>query len=197
MTATEPASDAALVDLEPMEGGGPGRWIVLGVLGVVLLLGVALAVLLSSGRAPDRIAMLGRQAPAVELTTVDDVGVWSTSFAGKPVIVNFWNTWCEPCLQEAPALRAFADLHAGDDVALLAIVRDDEDLVAIRAYVEKYPSAWTVLLDPQQQAALGFGTRGQPETFAISPSGVVVAAQYGPASVRDLEVMLEAARAAG
>jgi hypothetical protein len=60
--------------------------------------------------------------------------------------------------------------------------------------VKKNDVAWTVALDPGSVAALDFGTRGQPETYAISPSGVVAAAKYGPMSSRELELFLAAAR---
>jgi hypothetical protein len=56
---------------------------------------------------------------------------------------------------------------------------------------------WTVALDPGDQAALDFATRGQPETLAVSPTGMVVASQYGPMSVTDLEQFLAVARAQG
>ena len=56
---------------------------------------------------------------------------------------------------------------------------------------------WTVARDPGDQAALDFATRGQPETLAISPSGVVAASQYGPMTVAELERFLAAARAYG
>jgi hypothetical protein len=56
---------------------------------------------------------------------------------------------------------------------------------------------WTVARDPGDQAALDFATRGQPETLAISPSGVVAASQYGPMTAAQLEKFLAAARAYG
>jgi len=193
--STEPATSELAV--------GPGSgfrrgWIVLVVLAVVLVVGVVFAFRLSAG-APSERAMLGKPAPTVALTTLAGEPVSSADFMGRPIIVNFWNTWCEPCLQEAPALEQFAELVAtrDTDVALLAIVRDEDDTNAVREYVERNGVEWTVLLDPKQAAALGYGTRGQPETYAISPSGVVVGAQYGPVSVEDLDLMLRAAQAAG
>ena len=78
-------------------------------------------------------------------------------------------------------------------VAFVGIVRDDRER-AVRDYVAAEGIDWSVAMDPSARAALDFGTRGQPETFAISPEGVIAGAQIGPASVRDLETMLRAAR---
>ncbi len=56
---------------------------------------------------------------------------------------------------------------------------------------------WTIALDPKSLAALDFGTRGQPETYAISPSGVVAAAKIGPMASGELDTFLAAARQTG
>jgi cytochrome c biogenesis protein CcmG/thiol:disulfide interchange protein DsbE len=190
--------DEPFVDERATPRRGLGRgWIVIAVLGVVLVVGVGFAIRLSNGAAPDRIAMLGKPMPDLTLQTLDGADVTTASLTGQPTIINFWNTWCVPCLEEAPALRDFANLHATDGTNLVAIVRDDDDTTAVREYVADKDVQWNVVLDPNQQAALGFGTRGQPETYAISPSGIVVAAQYGPVSVENLDVMLRTARAAG
>src|SRR5262249_11864948 len=110
------------------------------------------------------------------------------------VIVNFWNSWCIPCQQEHPALVEFYRRHAADPgFAMVGIVRDDtED--AVRSYVADEGVPYTVALDPGAQASLDFGTRGQPETYAISPDGVIAGTQFGPSSVTNLEQMYAAAR---
>jgi cytochrome c biogenesis protein CcmG/thiol:disulfide interchange protein DsbE len=109
--------------------------------------------------------------------------------------VNFWNSWCIPCEQEAPALQQFYAAHKDDsDFAMVGIVRDDTT-GDVRTYVKDNDVGWTIALDPQNEAALDFATRGQPETYAISPGGVVAAAKYGPMSSGELETFLAAARA--
>ena len=96
----------------------------------------------------------------------------ASDLLGKAVIVNFWNSWCVPCQDELPALHRFADLHRDDpDVALLGIVRDDTK-DAVRAYVAAEGIDWKIAMDPGARAALAYGTRGQPETFAITPERV-------------------------
>jgi cytochrome c biogenesis protein CcmG/thiol:disulfide interchange protein DsbE len=109
--------------------------------------------------------------------------------------VNFWNSWCTPCQQELPALKTFQQEHAADpSVAFIGILRDDT-LSAARAYASATGMTWTLVDDPGSNLSLAFGTRGQPETFAISPGGLIVGSEIGPVSVKNLDTMLAAARA--
>ena len=108
--------------------------------------------------------------------------------------MNFWNSWCIPCQEEHQALADFYGSHAGDPgFAMVGIVRDDTD-DAVRRYVASEGVPYPVALDPGARAALEFGTRGQPETYAISPDGVISGTRFGPSSVANLEQLLAAAR---
>lgn len=140
---------------------------------------------------------IGKPVPAFDLPVLDsDATVSSAELLGTTYLVNFWNDWCIPCQQEHPALAAFDAAHADDPtVRLIGIVRDENSLADIRAYVADEGVTWTVLLDPDQTAKLRFGTTGQPETFAISADGIARAVHIGPATLDDLENLLAAARA--
>jgi cytochrome c biogenesis protein CcmG, thiol:disulfide interchange protein DsbE len=177
----------------------PARIVALSVAFVVVVLGVVLA--LNVGSDPEQDAkqshLVGKAAPAFDVPGLAGGRVTLASTAGKATIVNFWNTWCIPCQQEAPALQKFYAEHVNDtDFEMVGIVRDDET-TKVRKYVRTNGVGWTIALDPSDQAALDFATRGQPETYAISPSGLVTAAKYGPMSSAELESFLASARAAG
>ena len=174
----------------------PARWAALLVGVVVAALAVVLATQVSTDPRADaaRSRLLGKTAPNFSLDDLAGQTVSTQGLAGRAVIVNFWNTWCIPCQQELPALQEFYVRHASEsDFALVGIVRDDTT-GAVRAYVKAEGIQWTVVLDPKAVAALAFGTRGQPETFAISPAGMVVGSQIGPSTVTHLETLLAAAR---
>ena len=177
----------------------PARIAALAVALVVVVFGVVLA--LNVGSDPQLESqtnrVVGKSAPPFDLPTLGGERVTAADLAGKTVIVNFWNTWCIPCQQELPALKQFYDAHANDpDFAMVGIVRDaQKSNDAIAQYVQRTGMHWTIALDPGSQAALDFGTRGQPETFVISPGGQVVGFKYSEASVPDLEQMLAFARA--
>jgi cytochrome c biogenesis protein CcmG/thiol:disulfide interchange protein DsbE len=176
----------------------PARWAALAV-GVVV---VALAVVLATqvGTDPQQDAkssrLVGRPAPPFTVHTFTGQTLSSQSLTGKAVIVNFWNSWCIPCQQELPALRQFDQRHAGDpSVVLIGIVRDDTSGAA-RAYATAEGMTWALAVDPGSSLSVAFGTRGQPETYAISPRGLVVGSQFGPSSATNLEQLLAAAQGA-
>ncbi|HZJ26748.1 MAG TPA: redoxin domain-containing protein [Acidimicrobiia bacterium] len=175
----------------------PSRWIAIGIAAVVALFGVALATQVGSDPSYAGGAILQRRAPDFDLPLLDVDGarVNLTSLRGQSVIVNFWNSWCLPCRAEAPALLEFWDRHAGDgDVAMVGIVRDESPSAA-RKGAREDGFDWTLAIDPDGQAAIAYGTTGQPETFAISPAGVVTGKQLSEVSVDDLEALLARARA--
>ena len=174
----------------------PTRLVALAVGLVVVALAVVLTLQISTDPRADaqRSHLVGENAPGFDLPTLDGARVSLQSVRGKAVIINFWNTWCIPCRQEHPALVRFYRQHAQDaDFAMVGIVRDDTE-PAVRRYVKEENVSWIVAFDPGSRAALDFGTRGQPETYALSPDGVIVASNWGPSSVGDLETMLAIAR---
>jgi cytochrome c biogenesis protein CcmG/thiol:disulfide interchange protein DsbE len=170
----------------------PFRWIALAVGIAVAAFAVVLAVNVSTDpRAEVNTSRLvGKPAPPFTLADFSGKRVSSAELAGKTVIVNFWNSWCVPCRDELPALQQWYAAHRNDaDVVLIGIPRDDTS-GAIRTAARDDRMEWAVANDRGAEAAtLDYATRGQPETFAISPSGVVVAAKIGPVSVQVLDKM--------
>lgn len=177
----------------------PARIAALAVAVVVVVFGVVLA--LNVGSDPQEDAkqshLVGETVPDFDLPNLAGGRVTLADVAGKSAIVNFWNSWCLPCRDEEPLLRKFYAQHRDDpDFAMIGIVRDDET-DDVTAYVRDNGVEWTIALDPGSVAALDFATRGQPETYAISPSGVVAAAKLGPMLPGELERFLAFARATG
>jgi cytochrome c biogenesis protein CcmG/thiol:disulfide interchange protein DsbE len=172
------------------------RWVALGVGVVVAGLAVVLALQVSDDerQSQPRSELLGKPAPAFTVETLDGQEVSLGSLRGRAVIVNFWNSWCTPCKAEEPALKKFYDRHREEaDFAMVGIVRDDTKK-AVRSALEARGIEWPMGFDPGRKAALDFGTRGQPETFAITPDGMIVGSQIGEATIGHLEQMLAAAR---
>ena len=180
-----------------MKRGHRTRWIALTAAAVLVAFGVVLAVQHRTEPSVPRLVQEHKQVPTFDLTAIDGTKVSSAALAGKTYVVNFWNSWCIPCVQEEPALKAFYERHRAEpDFALVGIVRDD-DPKPVRDYVRANKIAWPVAFDPSGSAELGFGTTGQPETYVISPEGVAACGSLGPVTVAELETWLEAARAGG
>jgi thiol-disulfide isomerase/thioredoxin len=103
------------------------------------------------------------------------------SLAGKVVVVNFWATWCPPCVAEMPSLDRLHSTLSGEGLVVLGI-SVDEDEAAVTAFVEKAGLTLAVLRDPGGTVASGvFGVTGYPETLVIDAQGVITETYRGPA----------------
>lgn len=136
--------------------------------------------------------LVGRAAPALVLPRLGDGALLSTaSLRGQPVIVNFWASWCEPCVRELPALETFAARHDGPTDPQVLAVNVGEDDATIRSFLGGNDvSNLTVLLDRDMIASDAWGARGLPMTFLLNPSGQVLAAQAGEITLAALEYWL-------
>lgn len=179
----------------------PFRWIALGVGVLIAVFAVVLAVNVGTDPRADlnTSTLVGKASPELRLTRFDGTKVTSADLAGKTVLVNFWNTWCRPCDQELPALQQWYAQHRDDpDVVLLGVPRDEPSGQALREAVKADGMGWAVADDSGAEAAtLDFGTRGQPETYVISPSGVVAGSYFGPATVKILDQMVAGGQQVG
>lgn len=177
----------------------PWRWVVLAVAAGVAILAVVLALTVSTDPQAElnTSRLVGKPAPEFSVQGLDGKPITSAQLSGKTVLVNFWNSWCLPCRQEHPALESWYRQHRNsNDVVLLGIVREDSES-AIRSYVDTENVGWPVAFDPGAKAALDFGTRGQPETYAIGPDGVVAASIFGPVTPQILDQMVARAQGTG
>ncbi len=105
------------------------------------------------------------------------IGDWR----GKPVIVNFWASWCEPCKDEAPLMeRAHERLKAKGGTVLGVTVSDASD--DSKAFMRKYGISFPSLRDVDGELAEDFGTTGVPESFAVDAEGRIVAVSTGQVS---------------
>jgi cytochrome c biogenesis protein CcmG, thiol:disulfide interchange protein DsbE len=147
------------------------RVLLLGLVVVACLLGV---LLLNLGRDPHSIRspLIGRPAPPFALVPVGGgAPLTSESLRGRPVVLNFWATWCAPCLEEHETLqRAAAAL--GRDVQFLGVVYEDEE-DRVKAFQQRYGATYPSLLDPEGNAAIAYGVAGVPETYFIDAAGVI------------------------
>src|SRR5438045_9406373 len=106
-------------------------------------------------------ALLNREAPDFQLPDASGKMVSLSSQRGHPVLLNFWATWCPPCVDEVPSLEDLARKLDGTDLRLLAVSVDD-DWATIRRFFPK-GSAIGVLLDTSPEIPKKFGTEKYPE----------------------------------
>ena len=170
------------------------RWIAVAVAAVLVAFGVVLAVQHRSEPSVPRLVLEHAHAPDFTLKTLDGKSITSSDLKNKTYVVNFFNSWCIPCQQEAPALKAFYAEHRKEaDFAMIGIIIDD-DATTMRGYVHDQGITWPVVVDPHGTASLDFGTTGQPETYVIAPDGIAACGALGASSQAELDVWLQGAR---
>lgn len=169
-------------------------WIAVAVAVPVTLLVVALANGQPAVQRQANTPLLSKPAPPIEGTTVDGGQASLTDLKGKWVVVNFFATWCVPCRQEHPELVNFAAGHkTAGDVAVLAVVYSD-NAQAVKEFRDQNGGDWPMLTDPKGRIALDYGVSGVPESFLISPDGLVAAKLVGGVRADDLDRLLNRAK---
>lgn len=120
----------------------------------------------------DTSAKEGQPAPVFDVKTDQGRKITPTSFGGKVLVLNFWATWCAPCVQEVPSLNEFQRKFANDGVVVVA-VSVDKNPKSYRAFLSKIPVAFQTVRDPREEVSFEYGTYQFPETYIIK-NGVVM-----------------------
>lgn len=119
--------------------------------------------------------LIGRAVPELTGTTLDGSTVDIDMLRDKWVVVNFFATWCVPCIVEHPELVRFSENHAAAGDAVVISVAYDTEAEATREFFEREGGDWPVIVGDDARTALAFGVTGVPESFVVSPVGQVVA----------------------
>ena len=123
----------------------------------------------------------GTEVPDLPIQTADGGTVTLAEYEGKPVVLNFWATWCAPCREEMPHLETLAR-ELGDEAAVLTVATGRNDPAAMdRFFDEIGVTDLPKLRDPDQSLARAMGVLGLPATILIAPDGVEVARLLGEA----------------
>lgn len=141
---------------------------------------VALCCLLASGLVsaePVDFSLLGLDGETHKLS----------DYRGKWVIVNYWATWCPPCIEEIPDLVDFHEQHHSKDAVVLGVNFETIGLQQLRAFVDKLSITYPILRGDESPVTPLGTIPGLPTTIIVSPAGVPVARQEGPVTKAALE----------
>jgi peroxiredoxin len=134
------------------------------------LLAIALVYVLY-GAIHEHVVVAGDKAPDFTITTDNGRAVSIPNFGGKLLVLNFWASWCGPCVEETPSLSAFSDEYRNKGVVVLG-VSVDQDPNAYQKFVERFRPDFLVARD--RKIHEDFGTFIYPETYIIDSSGRVL-----------------------
>jgi cytochrome c biogenesis protein CcmG, thiol:disulfide interchange protein DsbE len=154
-------------------------------IGVAVVLAVFIGVLATrETQSNDRASrILGQAAPQITgVSLLDEKPFDLQAQQGKFVVVNYFATWCPPCVLEHPELVKFAETHP--EVAMVSVVFQD-NVDGVRKFFKKRGGKWPVL--DSERAAVDFGVRGVPETYLISPAGQLIFQTNGGVTQKALE----------
>jgi cytochrome c biogenesis protein CcmG/thiol:disulfide interchange protein DsbE len=168
------------------------------VAGLVVTLPLVGLMLMSLGRDPHKMdsPLVGRKAPLFALRPLGGgAPVTLESLRGKTVVVNFWASWCVPCVEEHPVLSA-APARFGPDVVFLGVVYEDEE-PAVQQFLSQYGAAYPSLVDDGGKVSIAYGVYGVPETYFIAGDGTIVNKYVGPLRPEQLDGFIQEAQSRG
>jgi thiol-disulfide isomerase/thioredoxin len=127
--------------------------------------------------------------PSLKVTTLDGKPYDLASQRGHWVIVNFWATWCVPCIKELPGISQFVKTHP--DVRAVGIAYDDTAPADIRAFLKKHPVSFPVAQVTMDKPLKDFDEPvGLPTTWLIAPDGKVAKHFFGPITAAKLSAAI-------
>jgi len=125
--------------------------------------------------------------PAPDFTVADGTSsIHLASYRGQIVLLNFWASWCEPCILELPSLKEFHREHPEYPILAVSI---DESQEAYKQFLVRRNVNFTTVWDPRQTASTKYGTTGWPETFVIDRQGKIRRRFIGRTDWTDPEIL--------
>ena len=116
--------------------------------------------------------LIGKEAPEFTVTDLSGKKVSFSSFRGKPILLNFWATWCSYCRKERQYLNSLHKLYKDKGLVIVA-VSTDKSSETVKRYMKKMPADFVVLHDTDNQAAEQYGVYSLPTSFLINRKGII------------------------
>jgi peroxiredoxin len=153
---------------------------------VACIVGLCIASVASAATPSEtqRALLVGKPAPDIELKTLEGKTVKLSALKGRVVVIDFWATWCAPCVKMVPQLNAWHRKGA----VVVAIAEDEEP--AVREFADETKPEYSIVLDPAQDALRKYQVQGLPMTAIIDKKGVIRFAEAGASELDKVEKTL-------
>jgi peroxiredoxin len=161
--------------------------LVVPILAAAALLLVALSLVLARGF-EERVVSVGDRAPQFTLRTDGGREISTAAFGGKVLVLNFWATWCPPCVEEMPSLNEMAQRLSSKGVIVVGVSVDRNE-TAYRRFVQQAGIRFEIARDPGANVSADYGTFKYPETYVIDAQGRVRQKHIGPRNWMDPEIL--------
>ncbi|MEJ7605733.1 MAG: TlpA disulfide reductase family protein [Bryobacteraceae bacterium] len=138
----------------------------------------------------EKVIAVGDRAPSFNLTTENGRKISTGDFGGKLLVLNFWATWCPPCIEEMPSLSDFATQMSKQGVVVLGVSVDKNES-AYKSFLQRNRLAFQVARDPGADIPAKYGTFKWPETYVINREGTVVQKYIGMRDWTDPRILNE------
>ncbi len=179
--------------------------LLVGIVPLALLVALFSWALAKSGGAPvsrlvnsqsGEAAIQQRVAPDFSLPLLDGRTLKLSDLRGKVVVIDFWSSWCPPCVEEAPALESVYRQYQGTDVEFVGVaIWDKKD--AVQGHVQRFGVTYPNGIDEKGRIAISYGVIGIPEKYIVDRDGRLVRKYIGPVSAGTLTNLIESVRKAG
>jgi len=153
-------------------------------IGVLLLGGYAVGkTLFASG---DGLPREGGKPPAFQLAGLDGKPYSLSDYKGRPLVINFWGSFCPPCVKEMPEFERQYEKWKGSGLEILAINLSEDDLT-VNSFVARFPLSYPILRDRNREVERAYGLRSYPTTFFVRPDGTIEEIFVGGMTEKDID----------
>ncbi|MEM7251309.1 MAG: TlpA disulfide reductase family protein [Pseudomonadota bacterium] len=118
-------------------------------------------------------------APDFQLDLLGDEQTTLSAYQGQYVLLNFWATWCPPCLEEMPSMERLYQEFRDRKFVVVAVSSDEKGAATVQPFIDKLKTTFPIMLDTKGDVAKVYGARQLPVTFLLDPKGNVIAAAQG------------------
>jgi len=138
----------------------------------------------------------GKQpAPEFRLAGLDGGTVDLAAYRGRPLLINFWASWCRPCVKEFPLLRAARERHRADGLEVIGVLATSDTPAKARTFARHNGGTWPVGIDrgsgPVGETTVAYGVAGLPETFFVRRDGSLAVLVLGELTERGMRLHLD------